>query len=364
MSVGRARSSDARDASLANPMNEVRTEDLESKLSVLILTYNEEKNLPACLESVEGLDCEVFVVDSHSTDRTREIAKAATVQVVEHPFENYAAQRNWAQKNLPIATEWVLHLDADERLTPELVSEIRETLKVRGRAIERSKEQGSEGPLKEQLSDRGCRGDNLKGIDGFLLSKRTFFMGRWIRHGGHYPSYHLRLFRLDKGFCEERLYDQHFVVKGNIQKLKHDYIDILSSDLNSWTLRHLRWADLEARQLLMDRDTKATVRPALFGNPIERKRWLRNGPYEKAPLYVRPFLYWVYRYFLCLGFLDGKEGFIFHFLQGFWFRLLVDIKLDELRREQRSDQRSEVGDHQRAVGVTAESKEQGARRKR
>lgn len=322
----------------------MQTEALERMLSVLILTYNEEKNLPACLESVEGLDCEVFVVDSHSTDRTREIAKAATAQVVKHPFENYAAQRNWAQKNLPIATEWVLHLDADERLTPELVSEIRETLGVGGKATkERGKEQGAKVPLREQVSDRGWREDNLKGIDGFLLNKRTFFMGRWIRHGGHYPSYHLRLFRLDKGFCEERLYDQHFVVNGNVAKLKHDYIDILSSDLNSWTLRHLRWADLEARQLLMERDPKATVRPALFGNPIERKRWLRNGPYEKAPLYIRPFLYWIYRYFLRLGFLDGKEGFIFHFLQGFWFRLLVDIKLDELRREPRTGQRSEVG---------------------
>ena len=329
-------------------------------LTVIVLTYNEEQNLPACLGSLKGVDCEIFVVDSGSTDRTREIAKAAGAQVVEHPFENYAAQRNWAQQNLPIHAEWVLHLDADERLTPELVTEIRETLGVRGETIiAKSKEQGAKseerGARSAQLGashqqsaiSHSPRSGELEGIDGFLLRKRTFFMGRWIRHGGHYPSFHLRLFRKGKGFCEERLYDQHFIVNGTIERLKHDYVDILSSDLNSWTLRHMRWADLEARQLLLDNNGKSLVRPTLFGNPIERKRWLRNGPYEKAPLYVRPFLYWIYRYFFRLGFLDGKEGFIFHFLQGFWFRLLVDIKLDELKRNaQRAKSRdgtAEVG---------------------
>jgi glycosyltransferase involved in cell wall biosynthesis len=222
-------------------------------LSVLILTFNEEVNLPACLQSVKELGCEVFVVDSCSTDRTKEIAGAAGAQVVEHPFENYAAQRNWAQRNLPIHSEWVLHLDADERLTPQLVDEIRETLGVRGEAIiAKSKEQGAKseerGARSAQLGashqqsaiSHSPRSGELEGIDGFLLRKRTFFMGRWIRHGGHYPSYHLRLFRKDKGRCEERLYDQHFVVTGKVEKLKHDYIDVLNPDLNTWTQRHMR----------------------------------------------------------------------------------------------------------------------------
>src|SRR5437867_2978751 len=112
-------------------------------VSVVILTYNEEENLPRCLESVKGLKSEVFVIDSGSTDRTKEAAETAGAQVVQHAFENYAAQRNWAQNNLPIKSEWVLHLDADERLTPELVDEIREALGVRGEAIiAKSKEQG------------------------------------------------------------------------------------------------------------------------------------------------------------------------------------------------------------------------------
>jgi glycosyltransferase involved in cell wall biosynthesis len=280
---------------------------MKPTVTVIVLTYNEEANLPACLHSLPGLDCEVFVVDSGSTDRTREIAVAGGAKVFDHPFENYAAQRNWAQDNLPIRSDWLLHLDADERLTPDLVEEIREMLSVR-------------------------RAAETEGVNGFLLRKRTFFMGRWIRHGGHYPSYHLRLFRKGKGVCEDRLYDQHFVVDGNIEKLKYDYVDVLSSDLDTWTQRHVRWAELEAKELLNGDHGNGQVRSAFFGNPIERRRWLRNGLYGRSPLFVRPFLYWIYRYFLRLGFLDGKEGFIFHFLQGFWFRLLVDIKLDEMRK--------------------------------
>jgi hypothetical protein len=132
-----------------------------------------------------------------------EIAQAAGVAVYEHPFDHYAAQRNWAQRNLPLECEWVLHLDADERLTPELVAEINSV-------------------VEHAPAD----------IAGFLLRKRTVFMGRWMRHGGHYPSYHLRLFRKHSGGCEERLYDQHYLVDGEARELTHDYIDVLTSDLS------------------------------------------------------------------------------------------------------------------------------------
>ena len=275
-------------------------------LSVIILTHNEEQNLPDCLASLAGLNCEVFVVDSGSSDRTLEIAAAAGAQIICHPFENYAAQRNWAQHTLPLKTDWLLHLDADERLTAALRDEIAALFS----------------PAHEK---------RLAAMDGFMLCKRTMFMNRWIKHGAHYPSYHLRLFRKAKGACEERLYDQHFVVRGNIAKLKHDCLDVLCADLDTWISRHLRWADLEARQM-MQQETNRQVRANPFGNSIERKRWLRNGIYNRAPLFLRAVLYWLYRYILRLGFLDGKEGFIFHFLQALWFRLLVDVKLDELRR--------------------------------
>lgn len=293
------------------------TEGKSWNLSVIILTYNEEANLPANLESLAGLMCELFVVDSGSTDRTREIAGEKRALVIEHPFDNYAAQRNWALQNLPIRTDWILNLDADERLTPELVSEINETL-----------------------------GSPLQDVDGFLLRKRTTFMGRWIKHGGHYPSYHLRLFRRGRGRCEDRLYDQHFLVDGAIRQLKNDYLDVLTSDISTWTLRHARWAESEARQIMAQEangdDAGDRVRSSFRGNPIERRRWLRDGPYGRAPLFLRAFLYWFYRYFLRLGFLDGKEGLIFHFLQGCWFRFLVDAKLYEFQQRQ-SEQAREKG---------------------
>ncbi|MGZ4817450.1 MAG: glycosyltransferase family 2 protein [Terriglobales bacterium] len=272
-------------------------------VSVVILACDEERNLPDCLASLQGLACQLFVVDSGSTDRTREIAAAAGAVVVEHPFENYSAQRNWAQHNLPLQADWVLHLDSDERLTPELVAEINSTLRT-----------------------------PPAGVDGFLFRKRTVFMGRWIRHGGHYPAYHLRLFRKDRGSCEQRLYDQHFVVPGKTVALRHDYIDVLTSDLDQWTLRHLRWAELEAREAFGGERDANRVSGDAFGNPIQRRRWLRESFYGRWPLFVRPFLYWIYRYIFRLGFLDGRQGLVFHFLQGCWFRLMIDVKIYELRK--------------------------------
>jgi len=271
-------------------------------VTVVILTYNEEANLPSCLESLRGLTCAIVVVDSGSTDRTVAIAREAGALVAEHPFANYAAQRNWALENVPIRSEWVLNLDADERLTPDLVQEIADVLHA---------------PVSE--------------VDGYLLRKRTVFMGRWIKHGAHYPSYHLRLFRKQRGRCEERLYDQHFVVNGTVRTLQHDYVDVLTSDLDVWMQRHIRWAGLEARELSLSREDGPLVVPKLLGDPIQQRRWLRDRLYARAPLFTRAFLYWFYRYFLCVGFLDGKEGLIFHFLQGCWYRFLIDVKLHELR---------------------------------
>jgi glycosyltransferase involved in cell wall biosynthesis len=272
-------------------------------LAAIVLARDEETNLPACLSSLQQLKCHILVVDSGSTDRTIEIAHAMGAMVIEHCFETYAAQRNWAQEHLPWPSDWILHLDADERLTPELVGEINATL--------------PEVP---------------PNIVGFLLRKRTVFMGRWIRHGGHYPSYHLRLYRHGAGHCERRLYDQHFLVDGKVGQLHHDYIDVLTADLTTWTVRHARWAGLEAHEVMRRSIVLDQVRPSFWGSPIERRRWLRTGPYYHAPLFLRAFLYWLYRYVFRYGFLDGPEGMIFHFLQGFWYRFLVDAKIYERQR--------------------------------
>lgn len=281
--------------------------EVVKQLSVVVLTLNEERNLPACIQSLEELDAEIFVVDSGSVDDTVRIAKEAGGHVCHHEFENYAAQRNWAFENLPIKTPWTLCLDADERLTPELRREIIERISV------------PDG-----------------GPDGYMMKRRTYFLGKWIRYGGQYPAYHLRLFKTGKGRCEDRLYDQHFLVDGKVASLKNDYIDIITADLSSWIDRHNRWATLEASEILAQKAGGESARsnvvaPKLFGTPIQRKRFLRAIIYQRFPLFLRPFLFWIYGYVLRLGFLDGMPGLIFHTLQRFWFRFLVDAKIYEQR---------------------------------
>lgn len=276
-------------------------------ISIVILTFNEENNIKECLESCSDLFSDIFVVDSSSTDETLTIVKKFTKKIFQNEFVNYSQQRNWALENLPIKTEWVLNLDADHRITEELRTELIEIF--------------SNNDIPHQ-------------IKGYLISRKTIFMGKWIRYGGQFPSYHSVLFRKDCGYCEDKEYDQHFVVEGEKVKLKGTIIDIITDSLTRFTLRHNKWSSLESNQQNNDSATKKTINAKVFGNPIERKRYLKNI-YYSLPLFVRPFLYFNYRYFLRLGFLDGKEGLIFHFLQGFWFRFLIDAKIYELKKSKK-----------------------------
>lgn len=283
---------------------------MSESLDIIILTFNEEKNISDCLQSAVALQANIYVVDSGSTDNTLEICRRHTQNIFNHPFENYAAQRNWALDNLPITGAWILNLDADHRVTPELAA---------------------------QLNDIFARSVDAE-TNGFLISRRTMFMGKWIKHGGHYPTYHANLFRRSFGRCEEKLYDQHFKVTGKTQVLKTDIIDVITDSLTSFIARHNHWATLEAQYLVEQQnapivdDNGKLVHPRLFGNPMERRRYMKKR-YEAFPLFVRPVIYFTIRYFIKLGFLDGKTGLVFHFLQGFWFRFLIDAKIYELRKE-------------------------------
>ncbi|MDX6752566.1 glycosyltransferase family 2 protein [Geminicoccaceae bacterium 1502E] len=271
-------------------------------LSVVVLTFNEEVNLPALLASLKPLEARVFVVDSGSTDRTRELALAAGCSVVEHPFENHAAQVNWALDNLPIETPWVMRMDADERLTPELVEELRAKLP----------------PLPDEVT-------------GLLVKRQVWFWGRWIRHGGYYPTWLLRVWRNGGARCESRWMDEHMVTDGGrVERLAHDIIDENHKGLTFWTDKHNRYADREVRDLLAIEETRGGVE--LSGQAGQR-RWMKENLYARSPLFLRAFVYWLYRYVFRLGFLDGKAGLVFHFLQGFWYRFLVDAKIHEMRRK-------------------------------
>lgn len=281
---------------------------MNNNLTAIVLTFNEEKNIEECLQSLQPLNADIFILDSGSTDRTLEICRRFTSNIFDHPFTNYGAQRNWALQNLPFNTEWVINVDADHRVTPGLAQELNDI-------------------LSKPVADD---------INGFLVSRRTMFMNKWIKHGGHYPTYHAIIFRKGFGSCEDKLYDQHFKIEGKTVILKNDIIDIITDSLNTFTARHNKWSDLEAQHQFFkqDEEKQNNISGSLTGNPIQKRRYIKSV-YEKFPLFVRPFIYYFIRYFIRLGFLDGKEGLIFHFLQGFWFRFLVDAKIYELRKQQK-----------------------------
>jgi len=271
-------------------------------ITVIMLTYNEELNLPQALQSVKGWANQVIVVDSFSTDRTIEIAKEFCCRVYQHPFENYSRQRNYTL-GLPIETEWVLFLDADEWLPQELKNEITSLI--------------TSHPLE----------------NGFYIKRRFIWMGRWVRRG-YYPAWILRLFRYGKARCEERGINEHLIVEGVFGYLKNDFIHEGHKDLSEWISKHNRYATQEAEELL--KRTQDAARDMIiakpFGTQPERKRWLRHHVWKYLPPLIRPFFYFGYRYVLCGGFLDGREAFIFHFLQALWFPLLTDAKYIEQRR--------------------------------
>jgi glycosyltransferase involved in cell wall biosynthesis len=273
-------------------------------LSVVILSRDSEATIGATLAGAARVSDDIHVVDSGSSDSTPEIVKACGAALYHHPFENYGAQRNWAIATVAVRHSWELHLDADERLSDDLVA-----------AILKLKANGFAGPAV-----------------GYFIPRLMMFLGAPIRHGGMYPIWHMRLFKRGHGRCEDRRYDQHFYVDGPTGRLPHPMIDDVRMPLTVWTARHNQWADAEAEELLAGQSGPGVIVPKLTGGtPVQQKRALRAG-YNRAPRFLRAFLLFFYRYVLRLGFLDGTPGLIFFVLQTFWFRFLVDAKLYEAEK--------------------------------
>ncbi len=273
---------------------------MKPSLAVIILTFNEEANLAAALDSVKGWATEVFVVDSYSTDRTVEIAlayEADGARVVQHRFENYSAQWNWALSRLPVRAEWTLKLDADERVTPEFQEEV----------------------------DRLTR-TAPPDLHGVLFRRRLFFLGSPLRFGGARSNHDLRLWRTGRAVFEERPVNEHAVVQGRTAFLKsyvehHDY-----KSISDWLDKHNRYSSLEAISLIRGNLT-GDIKPRLFGSPVERRMRLRKLYYR---LPGRALLYFLYRYFVRLGLLDGLAGFRYALLYAA-FLYWIDLKRVEHR---------------------------------
>lgn len=281
-------------------------------LTVVILTKNEEYNLKKCIESFKGIVKRFVIVDSYSNDGTKliceKLSKIENISFYENKFIDYATQLNWGLNNTDISTKWSMRMDADEEVTPELVNEI-------GRKL----------PLLEE---------NVKGV---ILKRRVYFMGRWIKHGGKYPELLLRIFRTGYGACEQKLMDEHMILsEGDITTFRYDIIDNNNKDLEWWTHKHNWYSNrevLDYQQKVLNKNEKdELVDQGRNRGQAARKRFIKNKGYYNLPLFFRSRLYYIYRYYFRLGFLDGREGRIYHFLQAYWYRFLVDAKIYECEK--------------------------------
>ena len=288
---------------ISRSASEPSPENAESRpdVTVAILTLNEEANLPQALRSVCGWARAVVVLDSGSQDRTKEIALSFGARVTENAFKDFATQRNFALRSAGIETEWVFFLDADEWMPSPLRSEI-------------------DGVVSSQPQE-----------DGFLLRRRLIWMGHWVRRG-YYPTWLLRLVRRSRASCEARGVNEHLVVEGRIGHLREDLIHEDRKSLTEWAAKQVRYAEAEALLLCAER-SHATKPP--LSTQAGRKRWLREKVWVHLPPVARAFVYFGYRYVLRLGFLEGLAGLSFHFLQGLWLQVLIDLRYLELRRSRR-----------------------------
>lgn len=289
-------------------------------LTVVILTKNEEKNLKKCVESFRGLAKRFVIVDSFSTDGTKKLCKTLDAELkaigsgldfYENKWIDYATQLNWGLTQTGINTMWSMRMDADEELMEDLVSEI-----------------------ESKLSTLATN------INGVILRRRVYFMGRWIKHGGRYPELLLRIFRTGKAACEQKIMDEHMILsEGDTVEFKCDLIDNNIKDLEWWTNKHNWYSNREVldHQMTVDNtlNAEALLENASSSKQAKMKRAVKNIGYYRLPMFFRAHLYFLYRYYIKLGFLDGPEGRIFHFLQAYWYRFLVDAKMYECEKFER-----------------------------
>ncbi|MCZ8493354.1 glycosyltransferase family 2 protein [Priestia megaterium] len=289
-------------------------------LTVVILTKNEEKNLRKCIESFRGIAKRFVIVDSFSTDGTEELCNklnhelqkiGSSLDFYQNKWVDYATQLNWGLTQTNITTKWSMRMDADEELLEELATEIDQNL--------------------PKLSE------DIKGV---VLRRRVYFMGRWIKHGGRYPELLLRIFETGKAMCEQKIMDEHMILsKGKTVQFKNDLIDNNTKDLEWWTNKHNWYSNREVldHQMTIEQEfeSNSLLENSQSTKQAKGKRIVKNKGYYRLPKFFRAHVYFIYRYYIRLGFLDGPEGKIFHFLQAYWYRFLVDAKMYECDKHDR-----------------------------
>lgn len=301
-------------------------------ITLIILTYNEEKHIERCIRSAKSVVDKIIVVDSLSTDNTVALSRSLGAEVYENKWPgSQALQFNWALDHVDIESEWILRLDADEYLLPALAKEITEKI------------------------------PNVpEDINGIYLKRRVFFMDKWVRYGGYYPTSILRIWRVGHGRFERRWMDEHLIMKpGKTMKFKHDFVDANLNDLTWWIEKHNHYATREAAEILNYKYhflKEASIGSKLITNQDHYRRWFKEGVFLKLPVFFRTWLYFIYRYFFRLGFLDGTKGLIWHFLQGFWYRFLVDAKIYQIEKRAKKSGLPIQEELEKVLGFSIDSK--------
>lgn len=286
-------------------IQESRTANGTCDVTVLILTYNEAQHVARAIASVRDFASEILVIDSFSTDDTITIAETAGARVIKNQFINYSKQFQWGLDNGGITTEWVLRLDADEVIESDLATVIAKQ-------------------LPKMPND----------VAGVNFKRKHIFLGRWVRHGGRYPLVLLRLWRTRQGRIEDRWMDEHVVVWGGRTIIfEGGFADCNLNDLTFFTDKHNKYATREAIDVLARKYDLLPEDRALVAKNTSRqaylKRVLKDNFYNRLPLWAGPLGYFLYRTIILGGILDGASGMIYHVLQGFWYRYLVNAKIYE-----------------------------------
>ena len=262
-------------------------------ITAIILTLNEEKNIEECIKSIKSIVKRIVVVDSFSTDKTVEIAKLLGAEVWQHEFVNQAQQFIWAIENISIDTTWVFRIDADERLTEKSATEL------------------------EKLTAEHETDD----VNGIIVRFEVNFMGKALRHGGIYPFRKLLVFKHGKAHMENRNMDEHIVLdEGKSVEMKSDCMHQDFKSLYAWIEKHNKYSDREVLDYLNREEAQSNN---ALSKGAKFKRFVKFKIYYKLPMGMRAHLYYWYRYYFKLGFLDGKEGKIFAFLQALTITLLT-----------------------------------------
>lgn len=276
-------------------------------LTAIILTKNEEKNIEYCIRSIQPVAKKIVVIDSFSTDTTVEKAKALGAIVYQHEFINYAKQFMYGYKIADIQTTWVLRIDADERLTEASAAEM----------------------------NRLCEENMDTDVNGLIVRFEVNFMERKLRHGGIYPFRKLLVFKYGKGQIEDRNMDEHIVLwEGRAIEMKNDSEHHDYKDLTYWISKHNWYSGREVLDYYAHKDDPLDGRDLNAAARV--KRFIKFRIYYKLPMGMRVHLYYWYRYYVKLGFLDGKEGKIYAFLQAYWYRFLVDAKIYEREKQEKA----------------------------